>query len=416
MSSLSRVLALAGAVLLIPEPAAAVQQGKGGLGTAAILALPVSRDRAIAMGETRSSSLDGADRLRDDDSRFEAWYFEGRAGQRVSFTMRSSSFDTYLLVGRQGATAHLDSDDDGGGGTDSQVDVTLPADGWYVIIANSLSDGTTGAFTLSVAPGTASAAAGSVMTNAQILRMQPTTARRIAVGQTQVSRMSSTHARMSDNTPFEAWFLEGRAGERITVTVRSSDFDSFLHIGRQGEDGLIESDDDSAGDLDSRISITLPASGTYVLIANTVGSDDEGAYTIEVTGGAPSGATTYTQARAFSLPVVAARRIAVGETRASQLGSGSPMMSDDTPFETWYIEGRAGDRLTITMRSSDFDSYLRIGALGATESLASDDDSGGNLDSQITVTLPSSGVFVILANTLSEGESGSYTVTVVRVN
>lgn len=416
MSSFNRVLALAGFVLLTPEPAAAVQQGKGGLTTSAILAMPVSRDRAIALGETRTSSLDGSDGLRDDDSLFEAWYFEGRAGQRVSFTMRSSTFDTYLLVGRQGASAHIDSDDDGGGGTDSQIESTLPADGWYVIIANSLSGGTTGAFTLSVATGTATSAAAGSMTNAQILRMQPTTARRIAVGQTQVSRMASTHARMSDNTPFEAWFLEGRAGERVTVTVRSSDFDSFLHVGRQGEDSTIESDDDSAGDLDSRITLTLPASGTYVLIANTVGSDDEGAYTIEVTGGASTGATTYTQSQAFALPVASARRIAMGETRASRLGSTNPMMSDYTPFETWYIEGRAGERVTITMRSTDFDSYLRIGALGSTASLASDDDSGGNLDSQVTVTLPANGVYVIIANTLSEGQSGAYTMTVLRAN
>ncbi len=414
MRILTRTLALSALALLTPDLAAAQAKGSG-ISTSAILALPVARDKAIAMGETRSSSLDSSDRLREDDSHFEAWYFEGRAGQRVAFTMRSSTFDTYLVVGQQGASSTLGSDDDGGGGTDSQLNVTLPADGWYVIIANSLSAGTTGSFTLSVGAGTA-AVAGGTMSSSQILAMPPTTARRIAVGQTQVSRLTAAHARMADDTPFEAWFLDGRAGERITVTMRSSDFDSFLHVGRQGATTTIESDDDGGGNLDSRITLTLPASGTYVLIANSVGDDDEGAYTIEVTGAVPAGGATYTASQVFNLPVASARRIAVGETRASSLGGTNPMMSDNTPFETWYLEGRAGDRVTITMRSSDFDSFLRIGAHGGSAALGSDDDSGGDLDAQITITLPSSGVYVLLANTVGSSESGNYTISVIRGN
>jgi hypothetical protein len=390
------------------------QAAAGPLTTAQILALPVARDRTIARDETRASSLDAADRLRDDDSYFEAWYVSGRAGERITVTMRSDAFDAFLLVGRQGASEILDSNDDDGGGTDARVTLELPADGDYVIIANSLTERQTGEFTLTVTTG--SDGTGPQAT-AAILAAPVNNARRIAIGQTQLSRLTASSPLMSDDSPYETWYLEGRAGQEVTITMRSSDFDAFLHIGLQGGDASLSSDDDSGGDLDARITITLPSTGTYVIIANTVSEGESGAYSVEVSagaGGTPSG--TLDAAAVLALPVEAAQRIRVGETRTSQLGATNRMMSDNTPFETWYLEGRAGERITITMKSSAFDSYLRIGAHGAGQPLESDDDSGGDLDAQITITLPSSGVFVLIANTLSEGESGSYTIAVSRAN
>lgn len=390
------------------------QAASGPLTTAQILALPVARDRTIGRDETRTSSLDAADRLRDDDSYFEAWYVSGRAGERITITMRSDAFDAFLSVGRQGASDVLDSNDDDGGGTDARLTLELPADGDYVIIANSLTERQTGEFTLTVSSG--SDGSGPQAT-AAILAAPVNSARRIAVGQTQLSRLTASSPLMADDTPYETWYLDGRAGQEITITMRSSDFDSFLHIGLQGGDASLSSDDDSGGDLDSRITITLPSTGTYVIIANTLGQGESGAYSVEVSegaGGPPAG--TLDAATVLALPVEAAQRIRVGETRTSQLGATNRMMSDNTPFETWYLEGRAGERITITMRSSAFDSFLRIGAHGAGEPLEADDDSGGDLDAQITITLPSSGVFVLIANTLSAGESGSYTLAVSRAN
>ncbi|HEX2094059.1 MAG TPA: hypothetical protein VHG28_16775 [Longimicrobiaceae bacterium] len=70
----------------------------------------------------------------------------------MKITLRSGDFDAYLAVGRmeKGGFVSVETDDDGGGGTDAQVVLTLADDGEYVFRANTLSGGETGAYTISV--------------------------------------------------------------------------------------------------------------------------------------------------------------------------------------------------------------------------------------------------------------------------
>src|SRR5690606_3075828 len=104
--------------------------------------------------------------------------------------------------------------------------------------------------------------------------------------------------------------------------------------------------------------------------------------------------------------------IRVGQAVSGQLVSGSPTLSDNSPFEAWYFTGRAGERITITMRSSAFDAYLHIGRVGDQRMLANDDDSGGNTDAQLSFTLPADGTYVIVANTFAAGSTGAYRLDV----
>lgn len=382
-----------------------------------VLARPMDRGRIVQAGQPAQSRLDATDLMLPDSSHFEAWYYQGRGGERITVTLRSGDFDAFVNLGRQGASAVIGSDDDSGGGTDAQLTLTLEDDGVFVIIANSLGAGETGAFTLSVEVGGGDAEIGGVQTMAQILGTPARSERRLVVGQSQVSRLTGALPRMSDDTPFEAWYFEGRAGQQLTVTMRSNDLDSYLHIGRAGDDASLASDDDSGGNLDAQISITLPANGLYVLIANTVGAEESGSYSIEVTdaGGeaAPSGGPMTTP-QILALPSDASRRIAVGETRTGELSAADPRMADDTPFVAWYFQANAGERITITLRSTDFDSFLHLGELNADEGMETDDDSGGDLDAQISVTVPRTGTYVIIVNTVGADESGQYTLSVQR--
>src|SRR5690606_30610961 len=104
--------------------------------------------------------------------------------------------------------------------------------------------------------------------------------------------------------------------------------------------------------------------------------------------------------------------ISAGQGITGRLGASSPTLSDDSPFEVWYITGRAGQTVTITMTSSDFDSYLHIGKLGEQRMLANDDDSAGGNDAQLTFTFPSNGTYAIVANAFAAGASGSYRLQV----
>ncbi|MBD0268363.1 MAG: pre-peptidase C-terminal domain-containing protein [Cyanobacteria bacterium Co-bin8] len=81
------------------------------------------------------------------------------------------------------------------------------------------------------------------------------------------------------------------------------------------------------------------------------------------------------------------------------------------PAEHSYtFEGTAGQAITITLESEEFDSVVSlIDAAG--EEIAFNDDFGGTLNSALFVTLPEDGVYTVTARSFS-GEGGDYQLVV----
>jgi hypothetical protein len=373
--------------------------------------LPIDRNRTIRAGETRSSSLDGSDRKLEDGSYYEAWFFEGRAGQRITVTMKAGSFDAYLAIGRHNGDMLESNDDYESGTTNAQVSVTLPSSGMYMIRANSLGENETGDYLLSVEEGGSGGSSGGSSV-AQALATPSSSARMLQSGRQVGGTLDSGDPKLDDDSHYETWFVNLSAGQRITVTMRSSAFDTYLSIGKSGGSERDESNDDfESGSTDSQLEFTAPSAGTYVVIANSLGEGETGAYTLVATISGGSGGSSNSGGGALT----ATRSISLGQTVSGELTSSSLKRADDSFYEGWTLQAPAGSRITVTLRSGDFDSYLTIQDVTG-EDLGSDDDSGGERDAEVTVTVPSNGRIVIIANTLSEGETGRYTLRVVRAN
>lgn len=92
------------------------------------------------------------------------------------------------------------------------------------------------------------------------------------------------------------------------------------------------------------------------------------------------------------------------------LGPWSDELDDGTYADFYALFADAGQRAVLELHSSDFDAYMflfdDVGNL-----LAVDDDSAGDGDARIEVTLPYSGLYVVVANTYFPGESGLYVLT-----
>src|ERR1043165_755375 len=73
-------------------------------------------------------------------------------------------------------------------------------------------------------------------------------------------------------------------GEQLTITLRSDDFDAWLVLD-DPNGPMFEHDDDSAGGTDSRLTVTLPPDGRYVILANVVQSGKTGSYTLTLSRG-----------------------------------------------------------------------------------------------------------------------------------
>lgn len=145
---LAVLLTAAGAAAQTPTPTAAAAPGASSI-EAAPPAAPAAN--TVRPGSSVSGTLDDTDQAISDGTLYDDWSYNGTRGERLTITLRSEAFDAYVRFGRMkgGEFTQTGSQDDGAGGTDSLLRVTLPADGEYVIRVNTLFEGT-GAYTLQV--------------------------------------------------------------------------------------------------------------------------------------------------------------------------------------------------------------------------------------------------------------------------
>ncbi|MBI3963305.1 MAG: hypothetical protein HY335_11185, partial [Deinococcus sp.] len=109
------------------------------------LATNVVPEQVLHLGSIFVGQLEVGDEVYEDGTFFDAYAFQGRAGQLIDVVM-AAQFDTYLiLMGPDGD--FLASDDDSGGDTNSRLVYLLPEDGSYTILANSY-DVATGTYSL----------------------------------------------------------------------------------------------------------------------------------------------------------------------------------------------------------------------------------------------------------------------------
>ncbi len=386
-------------------------------------AVPAAAQQTITLGQTVRGRIEASDPMLEDGSHYDIWNYRGRAGERITITLRSSDFDADLAFGKMNGGQcgdDCENDDDGAGGTDSRVTVTLSSAGTYQIRANTLEGGETGAYTLEVQ---AAAPAPPVRSSGNI-----------AVGQTVRGTLDSSDPQADDQSYYDIWTFRGTAGQKITITLRSSDFDAYLGWGRMsGSDWQhMESDDDGAGGTDARLEVTVGQTGVYAIRANTLSGGETGAYTLEVQaggnggGGGGGGASDDGKIPAGGdedeggseadamVDMARAQAIRAGQTVNGSLSASDPKLSDDSYYDAYVYEGRAGERLTITLASDAFDTFLGIGRANGNryEPMEINDDAGDGTNSELVVTLPAAGRYLIRANSLAGNATGAYTLSV----
>lgn len=262
-----------GAYVLIAQSFA--EEGRGAY-TLSLSQAPVpttGASQAITAGQPITGQIADTDNVSDEDDAFyDAYTFTGRAGQRIAITLESEDFDTFLRVGRMegGAFEELESDDDGaaGEGTNSMLRITLEQDGQYVIRVSPLGEGT-GAYTLRLEER--AAARG------------PQPAQPLQAGVRAQGVLDEDDAVLeADNSYYDLWSYQGREGEALKIQMMSDDFDTYVAIGRMvnGEWEEVASMDDGGEGTNTLLEVTLPATGEYVIRANSFGAEERGDYTL----------------------------------------------------------------------------------------------------------------------------------------
>jgi hypothetical protein len=231
----------------------------------------------------------------------------------------------------------------------------------------------------------------------------------IRPGQSVGGDLSDSDPTLDDGSHYDTWRFRGEAGHVYAVTMQSEDFDAYLSVGSSAESDCedCETDDDGAGGTDARAEFRADASGTFAIRANSLGGGETGAYTLRLEDLGQG-------RRRDDIADMAATPIRFGQRVEGELTEDDASAADDSYYDLYSFRGRTGQTVTITLRSDDFDAYLSIGVLedGEYQELESNDDGPEDTDSELTITLPRSGEFLVRANSLIGGETGEYTLQI----
>lgn len=222
---------------------------------------------------------------------------------------------------------------------------------------------------------------------------------RIGAGETVTGTLEEGDRRMDDGAFYDSYVIRGRPGETLVVRMTSEDFDTYLHWGSEagGEWNEEDSNDDSGGGTNSRLAIRLPDDGEYELRAAAFDEGEEGEYELRV--------------MAMSEPP--ASRIRAGQTVEGQLEA-SDYEGAYGVEDHYVITGEPGGLLTIFVRSDDFDTYVEFGRWtdGELEITGSDDDGGGDTNSELVAEIGEEGESRIIVRAFSGEELGAYILRV----
>ncbi|NEQ26086.1 MAG: serine protease, partial [Microcoleus sp. SIO2G3] len=229
-------------------------------------------------GQPISGSLgNNSSVLPADDSYFNAYTFDGRAGQQVIVEMTSSDFDAYvILLGADGES--IGQDDDSGGGTNARLIVTLPANGRYTILANTYSAGETGDYSLRAATTSARPAAQTSTPANGTTRPAP----QGVILQEQGVLGENSQVLQQDGSLYDEYQFQGQQGQQVVISMESTQFDTYLLLVDPNGQLVDQNDDGAQGSTNSQITATLPSDGTYTIIANAYDSTGRGRYTLTV--------------------------------------------------------------------------------------------------------------------------------------
>jgi S1-C subfamily serine protease len=197
----------------------------------------------------------------------------------------------------------------------------------------------------------------------------------------------------ADNSFFDLYSFEGKAGQQITIEMKSEEIDPYLILLGPNQRGIAQ-DDDGAGSKNARITVRLPADGTYTLVANSYEPSESGAYTLELKASATEPSR------------------AILQEEGALVAGGPVLPSDNSLYREYTFEGRAGQSVAISLESTDFEPYVAI--IGPNDRLLAQNDDGSDSakNAFLSVTLPTTGRYRVIVNAYDASGRGRYTLTV----
>lgn len=324
-----------------------------------------------------------------DDSPFDEYTVEAKAGDTIVIEMASDEIDTYVGITADFMDDAEENDDADEGTTNSRVELVAPEDGEYQVIATCYDPEDRGGYTVTI---TVTPAGNAPMPEEVAPRPNP----RPAVDAPSVQvRLNADEPRVEEGEltddspqndagkPFDAYTFQAEQGQNIAIDMHSDDLDTFLYLLDADGNVIDENDDHNGSRRHSHVQFTAPQAGEYTVRASCFDPDDRGVYTLTF-----GGFTAY----------------------EGELAEGDPTLPNGEYVDWYEIECEAGQLMLLEINGEGFDTYLVFeDPQGSWEE---NDDAGDTLTSRLESNIFMPGTYRIGVTSFEGGETGTYTLSI----
>ena len=119
-------------------------------------------------------------------------------------------------------------------------------------------------------------------TNPSLSSAQSTTAIASTILQRQGVLENGDSVMSSDGSLYDIYTFEGRAGQSVTIALESRAFDTYLVLLDPDRQKIADNDNINSNSRNSGLTVTLPKTGTYIVVVNGYDRNSRGVYTVTV--------------------------------------------------------------------------------------------------------------------------------------
>ena len=227
----------------------------------------------------------------------------------------------------------------------------------------------------------------------------------IGFGETVTQHLEVTDDTLEDGSSYKLYMFAAQAGDSVTISVKSIDFNAYLFLS-DSVNTILETDDDSGGDCNAHLSTVIPTSGSYAIYATSTYPGRTGEFELELHKGMQAPASTERCGGFFT----SKGTIAPGDSTAGELGPPDSKLSGSY-YQIWDLSIPVGETATVDFRSGSFDAVMVL-YRGFASALEMNDDGGGACHARLVITGPNFPLKIML-RTGKADETGEYQLLVV---
>ncbi len=231
----------------------------------------------------------------------------------------------------------------------------------------------------------------------------------IEYGETVNDVLTTRSDTLSDGSYYKQYVLAGTAGDVVTISLSTEDFNANLLV-FDAMDNVLASDDNGGEGCNAHLTTALTTTGWYFIVANAVTPNEIGRFELTVRSGEhPPGRTE--PCRGFTDPQGV---LAVGDTVRGAIESEDALIpGDSTHYQVWVLAPAVGQTMSVDLVSSEFDSTLFL-VRGLSEVVMANDDGGGGCNARLVFTPDEERPYRLITRAVPAGAIGSFRLTVTE--